>query len=401
VKKFLLIFSLIFNVSQIFSQAYKINGEIRFRVNSDGKDFSSETGLNNFTELRSRVGIDFTPSSAFSAFIQFQDNRILGSEKSTTEGTKEVDLKEAYGFVKNLFGMPVDWKFGRFTTQSANSRFLGRSDWQAGRTFDGTSLIIKTQPVNFNFYAFQLNENSKADDLGDSYFSGISTDFKSIPNFEVSVFVFNELLSKFLGNNSYTTGFYSKGKFGQFISEIEGAYQFGNKKIASRDFDVAAYFFAMNASLKFDFALYPTLNAGLDFVGGDKNAADRKYNSFNTLYGTKHGLFGYMDYFSNIPNDTKNLGLIDYHVKLIAKPFEEINFYLAFHKFNSHIKYTLLNSSKTNDFGIETDFLANYIYQQKLTFSIGLSFFSPGEIFKEWKGKDNSFYGYFITTMNL
>ena len=398
---YLLILVAICFANNYYAQNYKLNGELRFRVNANNKNFSNSIGSNNFTELRSRVGINLSPTSSFAAFIQLQDNRILGTEKSTNEGTNEVDLKEANGFVKNLFGLPVDWQFGRMTASSANSRFIGKSDWGSGRTFDGMTFLIKSQPLNFNIYAFQLAENSKADDLGDSYFGGISMDLKSIQNFEISLFAFDELLSKYSGNNSITTGFYSKGKFGNFIPELEAAYQFGNKKIANRDFNVDAYFFAINASYKFDFALYPTLNAGIELLSGDKDASDKKYNAFNTLYGTKHGFFGYMDYFVNIPNDTKNLGLIDYHFKIISKPFEEINFYLAMHKFNSQVEYTTITSKKTNDFGIETDFVANYIFQQNLTFSFGLSFFAPGEIFKEWKGKDNAFYGYFITTMSL
>lgn len=393
--------SLILFTANFFAQDYKFDGELRFRMNSVNKSFSNSVGSNNYTELRSRVGINFIPSSSFSAFIQFQDNRNLGSEKSTNEGTKEVDLKEANGLVKNLFGLPIDWKFGRLTASAANSRFVGKSDWGSGRTFDGMTLLIKSQTANFNFYAFQLSENSKAADKDDSYFGGVSVDFKSIQNFELSVFAFDELLSNMSGNNSMTSGFYSKGKFGSFIPELEAAYQFGNKKISNQNFDVAAYFVAFNASYKFDFALYPTLNAGVELVSGDNSATDKKYNSFNTLYGTKHGFFGYMDYFVNIPSDTKNLGLIDYHFKIISKPFDEINFYLAFHKFDSQKKYTTITSKKVNDFGFETDFVANYIFQKNLTFSFGLSFFSPGEIFKEWHGKDNAFYGYFITTMNL
>ena len=397
----LFLLSVLFFSNVILAQNFKLTGQIRERTILNNADFSDNTAAFTYSELRSRLGVNFIPNSSLATFIQFQDVRVFGSEASTTDNSPNVDLFQAYGIVKNIFDLPVDWKFGRMQVKLANERLLGVSDWTTGRSFDGTTLGIKTSDVNFNVYAFQTNEKLLAGDSLDSFFGGISADFKSIPNYEASVFILSEVKSKTSGNNTTTIGFFASGDHQRFHHGTEAAYQFGNIKIANRNFTVSSCMFAYNFDYSFDFYWKPKAGGGIDFIGGDKNPNDKKYQSFSTLYGTGHRFYGFMDYFKNIPAHTKNLGLVDLHLKFGIKPAEDFSVNLNLHKFLSDAEYTKQNSSKTKDFGFEADLFSNYRYDENLNLLIGLSTFSPGEIFKEWKGKDNSLFGYFLATINL
>ena len=74
-----LILSLIFTDLAFAQKKVKVNAQIRPRFQYDNKDFNSNTGVNTFTELRSRLGVFFSPSENLTGFVQIQDSRRFGS----------------------------------------------------------------------------------------------------------------------------------------------------------------------------------------------------------------------------------------------------------------------------------------------------------------------------------
>lgn len=61
-----------------------------------------------------------------------------------------------------------------------------------------------------------------------------------------------------------------------------------------------------------------SLGLGGDYLSGNSDGTNigSKSNNFNTLYATNHKFYGYMDYFLNIPTDSKQRGLIDLYTRI-------------------------------------------------------------------------------------
>ncbi|MCH7974261.1 MAG: hypothetical protein IH949_10305 [Bacteroidetes bacterium] len=108
-----------------------------------------------------------------------------------------------------------------------------------------------------------------------------------------------------------------------------------------------------------------------------------------------------MDYFLNIPANTFGLGLLDIHAKASIVPFQKSIVSAAYHLFKSNEDYTLLNGNTSSSFGSEVDLTLSYKYSKEVKFVGGLSFFVPGDIFKEKKEKDTSTWAYLMAVVNL
>ena len=79
----------------------KVNAQVRPRFQYDNKDFNSNTCANTFTELRSRLGVAYSPTTDLTGFVQIQDSRLFGSEASTLADSKNLDLHQAYFLIDN------------------------------------------------------------------------------------------------------------------------------------------------------------------------------------------------------------------------------------------------------------------------------------------------------------
>ncbi len=403
--KLLFIFSAVLFVFVSLTNAQdnlSISGEIRPRSIFDSGDFNKDTSPFSFTELRTRLGVSFNPNSNLKAFIQFQDSRIFGTEPTTLSSTQNIDLHQGYLEVKNLFSLPFNIKMGRMESNYGNQRLIGAVGWSnIGRSFDGGILTLTTKAVDIDLFSFQTDENLKFADSLDSFFSGLWADLKLSPTYQINIFLLNERIWKSEMLDRYTAGFYTKGNLGDFAHELEFSYQLGNIQPADKKLDVNAFMFAYNAKYTFNEKVKPSISAGIDFLSGDKNLSDNKYEVFNTLYATNHKFYGYMDYFINLPLHTYGLGLMDIHGKIEIKPLDKLSLAVNLHLFNSNQDYMLKNNSSSRNFGTEIDFIANYNYDDNLTFQGGLSTFLPGDIFKETKGEDNSYWGYLMAMVNL
>jgi uncharacterized membrane protein len=72
---------------------------------------------------------------------------------------------------------------------------------------------------------------------------------------------------------------------------------------------------------------------------------------------------------------------------------------LAVHNFKSAEKYTLSDNSTATDFGNEIDLTLKYQYNSSFSIVAGLSYFTPGEIFKKTKGQDASTWFFLMSSV--
>lgn len=395
-----LILVLLLNIISFAQQTVKFNAQIRPRLEIDNRDFNSNNDASTYTLIRSRFGVTLTPVENISGYFQVQDSRTFGEEISTTANMKNIDLHQAYLKLDNMFSFPLDLKVGRFELVYNNERLIGNSNWgNTGRSFDGAILTFNSEKVKTDFFTIKEIEKNAVGDTNDQNMFGAFFDLKIFQNYQIQpIFIWQRYVPT-TNLNRFTTGTYIKGSLGNLTHEEEFYYQFGKIK-SSKEYDISAYMLAGNFSYNFNLPSKPFLGIGIDYLSGD-NVVDNEYKVFNSIYGTGHKFYGFMDYFTNLPLDTYNLGLSDLYFKGGLNLSNELKASLFFHIFNSAENYKLKNGSTTKSFGNELDFLFNYNYSKVITFESGLSFFSTGDIFKEKKGKDSSTWFYLMIIANL
>jgi len=375
-----------------------ISAQVRPRFQMVDKDFNSGLGPNNFTELRTRLGLKFSPVENVTGFVQLQDSRVYGTEPNTLSSIDNIDLHQAYFRIDKLFSLPLNLKVGRFEMVYGPQRLIGAVGWHnVGRSFDGAILQLNGNNVDVDFFAVQTNENSKPEDSLDLGLVGAYGNIKVSKNYKIQPFAIGELQS-LGGFKRYTVGLYINGNVGNFSHEVEGAYQLGTM---TANVDIAAFMFAFNVKYKFNAPIKPAIGGGIDYLSGDDGKDAQKFKVFNTLYATNHKFYGFMDYFLNIPSHTYGLGLMDIHAKAEFTPLKKFKTAFAFHLFKANADFTLPDESTSLDFGSEIDFTFIYNYNKAVKFQGGFSLFSPGEIFKQMKGEDSSTWGYLMAVVNL
>ncbi|MFH1863183.1 MAG: alginate export family protein [bacterium] len=351
---------------------FKFNCQMRHRFEMDNRDFNGDTAQNDFNLLRTRVGLTFTPEDNLEAFVQIQDSRAFGEEANTlTDGSADnLDLHQAYFKIGNLFDLPIDLKVGRMEAGYGNERLIGAVGWSnIGRSFDGGVLTLHFEKFSLDFFNLKEQEMSALGDYGDRNVYGLHADFQVAAAHQTQAFLIWQQAKPVEALDRYTLGLYLKGKFGNFRHALEAAYQGG--KLGG--IDVSAYLLALNLGYTVAQSnAAPDFSVGVDYLSGDDDFADDTYKVFDTLYATNHKFYGFMDYFTNLPQHTYGRGLLDLHARLGLKPAQQWSVQAVLHVFNANQNFTL-----------------------------GASLFMPGKIFEETMGKDTSTWFYLMTLVNI
>lgn len=398
-KKTLLLITVFILASTAFAQnGLDVSAQIRARHQINNKGFNSDLSGNRFSELRTRLGLNFSPIENITGFVQLQDSRVYGTEPNTLTGIDNIDLHQAYFSVNNIFDLPFNLKLGRMELSYGPQRLIGAVGFHnVGRSFDGGVLQLKTKKIDVDFFTAQTNESFEDGDTNDFSLFGAYGNLMIDNNYKIQPFIIGEML-KGSETSRYTLGLYINGKVGGLSHEVEGAYQLGS---AAKDVDIAAYMFALNFKYSLKTPVEPAIGVGIDYLSGDNGQDTDKYKVFNTLYATNHKYYGFMDYFLDIPNHTYGLGLMDLHVKAEVSPADKFKAALAFHMFNANEDFTLADGQTSTSFGSEMDLTLIYSYNNSVKFQGGFSLFSPGEIFKQTEGEDSATWGYIMAVVNL
>ena len=217
---------------------------------------------------------------------------------------------------------------------------------------------------------------SKISDTGlkldkDLHGSHLNLSVSSVLNLSV-LFLQNSDYDKHIKRN--TTGLYAKGEINSIFYEGEGYYQFGT----SGANDIQALLLAGSVGYKIPMSFKPSIAIFTDYLSGDNNTSDKTEKVFDTLYATNHKFYGFMDYYLNIPKDTKQLGLIDSGVKLSLAPTEKGTLNIHAHNFI----YAQDNAKAENALGQEIDLVYDCKMNQVAIISFGASAFMPGDVYK-------------------
>lgn len=395
-KSFSSLLLILFLSIPLYSQSpFKFSGQIRPRLEIDNKALIPDNKPNTFISLRSRLNVSYSPLEDYSIFLQVQDSRIMGEETGTTSNSKNLDIKEAYFELKNIFNSPMNLKAGRFAAAYGNERLIGAVDWSyIGRSFDGAAVYIKAEEFNCDLFAFRETESMFPQDSADKNIAGFFSDIKAAEFLNVQPFFIWVRSTNQIQRDFYTGGLNLIGKISGLRGEFEGVVQKNEVALS----EGTAYLAALNLFYKFDIPLQPELNIGMDYLSGGRE--NNAFNSFNTLYATNHKFYGYMDIFTAFPNDNLALGLKDFHGKITSQPLSQLSLYLAYHLFKSEIAYPSL-ADGAKDFGSEIDFTFSYKYNVYFTLQGGVSAFFAGEILKSRTGDERSYWGFLTAIANF
>lgn len=426
-------------------------GQIQLRTELDGRDFLNETYPYSLTHMRTRFNVEKKVLNSIKFFVEFQDSRVWGQEKSTIASIFNIDLHQGYAEIDSIFGVPLSAKAGRYENSYSSNRFFGSNNWHyASRTFDGLLLkyshgwfwvdIFNFTHTYFNDFTANYNQNTYPyPPNSDTSFSiyGLWSSIKAADNLSFDIFSYYEtdrrkdeldrkskdLLfesSRNVNMNRLTSGATINYKIQNFSTLIEGAYQGGTltrgtKKTGETvvnysDYDISA--FTIAARLQYDFKDY-SFSLNWEIVsgteGGDTAKNSKKIGIFDNTYSTKHALYGFMDYFSTIETSTRNLGLQDFYLRSSYKP-KDSQWYaqLDIHYFSSEKK----SASDLTDFGTEIDYILRYSIFKNSVIEGGGGFFLPGKLMKEiWtvnpgnanekKREDIAFWSYLMLRVTL
>jgi hypothetical protein len=361
-------------------EGFKINGKIRIRPELDGRDFFNKTYPVTFTTARSRLSVDKTLFGSVQFFLQLQDSRVLGEEKNLQGSIKNTDLHQGYIVIKNILDIPLSAQAGKFEMSYGSERFIGLGNWgYIGRTFDGLRVSLATEPYKVDLFSITQNSSVSTPVSPDPniypvnqafdpslMIYGLWNSFRFLEDMPFDVFGYYE----FNGNKTdkktndlqrYTAGLSYNPSFGDFSLTLEGAFQGGQKndRIDSATFrlkDISAY----TASLLLSYKVIKPLavSLGYDIISGtDPKDSSTKVNTYNQNLGTGHKFYGYMDYFTDMPKHTANLGVNDLYLMLkYGNNSDKLSGQVNAHYFTSNKK----SADNLNVFGQELDLVLNY-----------------------------------------
>lgn len=389
---------------------FDASGQLRLRGETDAKDMNNDTDPIDFTLMRTRLNLKLSYGDKLVVFAQLQDSRTFGEENvdggtATLTSMRNIDLHQGYFQVNRLFFPWLNYKFGRMEMSYGAQRLIGVNQWSnIGRTFNGNVMMLKFNSVQIDFIESTLSESFRAPDSirGDQVLSGVWLKYSRPKAYNLNLYVLTDedkqqnadKDSKFKRS---TLGTRIESKMDRLSLEAEANLQAGKTNFTQ---DILAFYLSGAVAIDFDADGKTQVSLGTDYLTGDKPGTD-KYECFNTLYAARHKFFGFMDYFTDIPKHTRNLGLTDIMAKAKFSPYEKMSLAGDFHYFRLSESAQLQDGTDSKELGSELDLTLSYDYLKNLNFTAGASVFLPAKVFEEWKGKDPSFWFYAQTTVNF
>ena len=386
----------------------QVSGQFRSRGEYDDTDFNKATPAHRSTFLRLRLNAAFEPADNVSTFVQLQDSRIYGSEPNTFANVRNADLHQIHLQVEEFLHKSLTLKMGRMELAYAAERLVGVVDWHnVGRAFDGTLLRYKSRDTLLvDFFGTKIVQRANLENPDDTgfYFTGFYATHQPKQTSRVDLYVLGEWNRRQTTNGRdhlqrLTIGTYDRGVINSFDYEMEAAVQFGtrvNPKTGKRQ-DVAAHMLTGTIGYTIDNAHKPRIALGYDYLSGAK-LGHEDHKAFDTPFASNHKLYGFMDYFVNIPVHTQDAGLQDLIVKLQISPHAKFTLKADVHQFRTATKIM----AKDN-YGKEIDVTGLYHYRESINFSLGVSMFLPSDLMEaKFEGNsDPAFWAYLMTMANF
>ncbi|MGV3525965.1 MAG: alginate export family protein [Candidatus Sericytochromatia bacterium] len=374
--------------------AWHFGGQVLVRTEMDNRDFDPLTSPLFWTVMRTRLNVGkslFDRQLEF--YLQIQDARTFGDVGAAIGNLRNLDLYQGYVQANRLLGQDLALQVGRFELDYGNGRlFNPLPGWNyIGESFDGGRLKYR-RPDWFNLsvdaFAAVIKNTTPAirnptptayaltGNPGHALYGAWATaDFA--PEAKVDAFGYYEIDNTQttpgkVDVSRWTLGLNHRGKYldGLLSSTLEADLQTGQLgALSSNGYLLSASAFAHPGEFH--------VGLGADLVSGNNPTSTTTNNAFSQAFGNNHAFYGYMDYFLNVPVNSKNLGLNDAYLKSSWTPTAwPIEVALDLH----HLSANQSASNGQSIFGQEADFTVTY-KQGNNKYIWGLSGFLPGGLF--------------------
>ena len=276
-----------------------------------------------FISERLRLNFDYE-NKYIRLFASLQDVRVWGNEEQT-KNLGSFGLHEGWAeiYIKKIASV----KLGRQEISYDDNRLMGNLDWvQTARSHD--ALLLKFFPKNAQVHIGGAFNQSGENIIGTIYklknykalaYVWYNHEFDSART-TLSVYGVADGLpttdsipkTKF----RFTFGPTATFKYNHFNGNI-GFYIQTGKHIS----DKTILAFMANVYAEYTRPKW-NLGVGYDYLSGQNNKklSSNQYHSFHTLYPTNHKFYGHMDYFLDLPTDTRLGGLQDVYLRCNYKP---------------------------------------------------------------------------------
>lgn len=387
----------------------EVHAELRHRLEIDAREkFNPDRSTTEQNLMRSRLGVRAVLPKKVTIYLQAQDARIWGEEADTRSGSApRGDMHQGYVLATDFVAPGVSLKLGRMELSYGNERLVGVSNWgNTGRAFDGVVLSYAAPTFQIDVFETKIGEGVGNASRGRDYdFFGAYGTTTALAGHTIDAFALFNRDADTLGTGEerlkrLTIGARAKGAQGGLGYEVEGGSQTGDAGATS----ISAAYFGGRVSYSVAHAYKPTVGFGVDWLSGDDDTTDDETKVFDTLFGTGHRFYGYMDYFTEIPTHTRGLGLLDIMFMGSMSPAPWLQTRLHIHSFQSaeDMMVTRTSGAETlSSFGTEVDLIASIECTENVAVEAGAAVFAPGDIFEETRGEDNAYWSYLQTTVSF
>jgi hypothetical protein len=374
----------------------KISGEFRPRAEMrNGYGSLNADSLKTAYLVSQRTRLEFYYQKDWlKTGLSFQDVRFWGEDDIYNQtgffgNNANLDLNEAW--VEMSFLEYSSVKAGRQIFNYDDGRLLSRRNWNdRGISYDALLYQYKNEGLHIDFgVSYNAEKNNR-------FFNEYPVGKMRTMNFLRVQQAVNEQLtaSAIILGSGFTKSdtsetIYMKGSYGARLQYVYDDlttwttfYYQNGKSPDGRDAD------AWNLNWKGDYKMGDfTVGLGFSLISGEKEG-DEKDRQFDLLYGVRHAVYGYMDYFNNLPKATKDGGLNDLFLTTAYKISPTTTLLLDYHYF------ALNTDMKDYDkyLASEVDLGVSFRFSPDINLRGGYSFLIPGATLEKLQniGEGNS-----------
>jgi len=404
----LVVFS--FSTKSVIAQL-QVDGQIRplaeYRRGYDRMPYA-EDKASLFVVQRTRLNVKYS-YDRITSYISFQDVRTFGEEEQKDD-VPSITLHEGWVQLEttnNLF-----LRIGRQMIQYDRGHIIGWNNWNDNqqkhdlimlryerndqRIHLSTAINQQGQPVFGTPYNV---DNYKYMQILWAY-----TPFRENKG-TLSLLAFAD--SYEYENNPdklYTRGNYSAFAtydFGSFNIALNPGFQNGKTAWGQ---DIESHYLMAEVGTS-SLAPFHEASLGFEYISGNDLAdtSDTKFRVWDPTYSRSNGPNGYMDYFTNFPDDTGGAGFWDYYFKNSFDITPKLTANLELHAFFLANDYVYPFDSENDNIvkvqnrylGLEPDFVIEYAFNDITDLKIGYAFMLGTETMEVVKGGDKDEWAHF------
>ncbi len=415
-KKLLTVLSLMLVMSAAATaQSIVVSGQLRERSEFSDKSFVEDQHSDVFHLLRARLGATAKINDRVKVMLEVQDARNFGGSGSTLNtGASALDLRQGYVEVTGIVEDNLSFKLGRQVFSYGNERLLGPVDWNNfGQSFDAAVLRLNAGDVRVDALGAAIVRNANtAGYVRDVFLAGVWGNWtpKESRTSVNAFWLFDNPATATVRQFRHTAGVVAGGHAGMLDYEVDAAMQFGDHMATGMEaHHISANMIGARVGYRFEDLYGLRIGAGIDRLSGQDPEKTDTYGAFNTLYGTNHKYYGFMDYFTNIPLHTANLGLMDIIAQLSIAPAKDFSLGVDVHLFSTVIDpveaLPARDPAWSSSIGTEIDFTAKWKLAEVVGMTAGFSMFSANEDRPVLRAigtvTESTTWGYIMTTVNF